>query len=146
MEIWKIYYIYLNKSESILDIFVSISYIVVIYTLTSCVSARSGDKIYRDVEIHSGYLNPREVIVPQNVPVILDIYQFDMWPAAVFSNNLSVRDVWIPANPHNPFSVHTLPLSDNPKARVDLGPLKAGSYQLGCHCGNRDDEITVVVK
>lgn len=105
------------------------------------------DRMVRSVVINEGHIHPHQITVPANTPFHLTAAAIGPSATSISGPEIGMPSLDVPATWVTTISPRgsSLP-GDLRKARIDLGPLEAGTYQITCDCGGRNQTINLIVE
>jgi hypothetical protein len=118
------------------------------FALLLAACAALGDETHREfrsLTIVNGHFDPPEIGAPAGTPVTLVVALFGWRDATISIPALGIGAVRIPANRFNPHSTKNTAAGNTETARIVLGPLDPGEYQIICECSGGTEVARLVV-
>lgn len=123
------------------------SAVIATLLLGACAIAGDGNRtVFRSIEIVHGRFNQAAINVPAEKSIAFDVTLIGQKDVTVSIPALGVGATTVPANSVNPHSVKDSAAGNLRSARLMLGPLKPGEYQIVCDCPGQADIACLVVE
>ncbi len=101
---------------------------------------------YRSLTIRDHRFDPTQITVPEGYPFILTIDAIDDRDLVIAAPELGFDVLRIPASPKSLSPIVASRPTPSRSARIPMGALKAGSYQITCDCHGHPTKAVLVAR
>jgi cupredoxin-like protein len=104
------------------------------------------DTGYRSLTIRNHQFEPAKITVPTEKPFILTVDAVDEADLSISAVDLGINRLRIPATQEDMSPLTLTHIDPARRARLPLGPLKAGRYTIFCTCHGQSSTAVIVAR
>ena len=117
------------------------------FALASCASSTDPKHpVYRDLRIVNGHFSRESIEVPASTPMVIEIGLEGLIDASVQSPALGIEPTPVPPNAVESGKFRGPGPGYFKTARILVGPLPVGRYELICKCGGHEDVAVFYIR